>query len=93
MQRNVLESDSKLFRLISSSCHSPDDDLNVGNVKPCFGTGDGSLEVLGQPAIAIEPCKGPLDHPSPWDDFEALCGVGTLDDFHSPVADFLERTT
>ena len=39
------------------------------------------LEVLGQPAAASQPGECPFDHPAPRQDFEALGGIGSLDDF------------
>jgi hypothetical protein len=39
------------------------------------------LEILGQPTAPVEPCEGPLDHPTSGQDLEALGGVRALDDF------------
>lgn len=54
------------------------------------GAGDGLLPVLSQPAAAAEPGEGPLHDPSSRQHFEALGGVGALDDLQGPVADRLE---
>lgn len=60
----------------------------MGDEKPCFGAFDGFLPVLGQSAASSEPCEGAFYDPSSGQDFEALGGVGPLDDFHGPGADF-----
>ena len=44
------------------------------------------LEVLGEAAVAVEPCQGELDDPGPREDFEAFCPIGTPDDFERPLA-------
>ena len=67
-----LESDSKLSALISCSCYAAGEELDRGDKQPCRCRGDGLLEVLGQAAVAAEPCKGPLDHPASGQDLEAL---------------------
>jgi len=68
----TLESDSKLSALISCSCYAAGEELDRGDKQPCRCRGDGLLEVLGQAAVAAEPCKGPLDHPASGQDLEAL---------------------
>ena len=69
---HVSESDSKLSALISCSCYAAGEELDRGDKQPCRCRGDGLLEVLGQAAVAAEPCKGPLDHPASGQDLEAL---------------------
>ena len=49
------------------------------------------LEVLGEMAVAVQPCKGAFDNQSAGQDNEALGVIGTLDDLKRPVADFGER--
>lgn len=42
------------------------------------------LGVLCETPVATEPSKGPLDHPAPGQDLEALSRVGKLDDLDIP---------
>ncbi len=49
------------------------------------------LEVLGEATVAIEPGQRSLDDPSTRQDFEALCGIGSLDDLDGPCADAAQR--
>ena len=49
------------------------------------------LEVLGQTSISVEPSQGSLDDPAAGDDFEALGGVGSLDDLDGPLSDTAQR--
>jgi hypothetical protein len=49
----VLESDSKLFDMISYSCDTSYEELDGGDEEPCGCRGDGLLEVLGEAAIAV----------------------------------------
>ena len=53
--------------------------------------GDGLLEVLGEASVPVEPCQGALDDPSPGQHFEALGGVGPLNDLDGPLADAAKR--
>ena len=52
---------------------------------------DGRLEVLGQAAVAVEPCNRSLDDPSSWQHLEALDRIGAPDDLEGPLAEFGER--
>ena len=61
----------------------------MGDENPCRGGGDGFLPILGQSA-AVEPDESALDHPSPWQNLEALGGIGALDNFQRPLADVLQ---
>ena len=58
---------------------------------PSGGAFDSSPEVLGETAVAPQPCEGAFDHPLAGQDFEALCAVGSLDDLERPFADFGQR--
>ena len=49
--------------------------------------GDCRLEILCQSATATEPTKSLFDEPSAWQNLEALCTVGPLDDFCLPFSD------
>ncbi len=62
----------------------PGQHWDVGHEHPRSGAGDGCREVLGEPATAAEPREGSFDNPSPWQHFEPLGGVGTLDDLDGP---------
>ena len=75
----------------SCSCQSSHEKLDTGEEEPGFGACDSGFEVFGQASIAIEPSQRAFDHPAARHDFEALCGVGSLDDFERPAAEALER--
>ena len=45
------------------------------------------VEVLGEATVAIEPSQNALDDPSARQDFDAVSGVGSLDDLDGPLAD------
>lgn len=62
------------------------------NENPCDGAGNCRLEVLGEPAASAEPGKGPFDHPSARENFEALGEIGSLDDLNGPFAERSHRT-
>jgi hypothetical protein len=49
------------------------------------------FEVLGETAVSVEPCQGAFDDPAAGQEFEALGGIGSLDDFERPLADFGQR--
>ena len=48
------------------------------------------LEVVGEPSISVEPCQRALDDPAAGQHFEALGGIGPLDDFDGPLADTVQ---
>ena len=66
--------------MFSGSCQPADRELNAGEEEPCLGAGDGRFEVLGQTPVAVEPGQGTFDHPVARYHFEALRGIGPLDD-------------
>lgn len=82
-----LEPDSKLHCCFYR-CDAPCHELDRGEEEPGSCAFDGSLEVLGQSAVAAEPGEGSFDHPAARKHLEALCGIGALDDLDSPPADF-----
>ncbi len=45
------------------------------------------FEVLGEAAVAAEPCQRSFHDPAAGQDLEALCGIGPLDDRDAPSAD------
>ena len=52
---------------------------------PGDGAFEGGFEVLGEPSAAAEPGEGALDHPSAWQELEAVFGgVGAPDDLEGP---------
>ena len=59
--------------------------MDAGEIEPSLGTGDRSLKVFGQPAVAIEPSEGPFDHPAAGEHDEA--GSVSFDDLDRPAAD------
>ncbi len=68
------------------ACDPSGDELDGGHEEPRGGAFDGPFEVLGETAVAVEPCEGALDHPAAGDSLEPLGTVGTLDDFYCPLA-------
>ena len=76
---------------ISSPCDSAGEELNAGDQQPGLGAFDGFLEVFCEAAVAAEPGEGSFDDPAARQEFEAICGIGSLDDFEAPLADFGER--
>ena len=67
---------------------SPDEELDASDVEPSLGTGDRSLEVFGQAAVAIEPSEGTFDHPATGKHDEA--GSVSFDDLDGPAAELGE---
>ena len=65
--------------------------MNAGEVEPGFRACEGCLEVLGQASVAVEPSQRALDDRSARQDFEAFCGLGSLDDFKGLLTQPLER--
>ena len=63
----------------------------MGDECPGNGAGDCRFEILCQSATATEPRKSTFDDPSAGQNFEALRGVGTFDDFYRPFADAIQR--
>src|SRR3979409_532272 len=76
---------------MSSSYESSCKDADVSYERPGNGAGDCRFEILCQSATATEPRKSTFDDPSAGQNFEALRGVGTFDDFYRPFADALQR--
>ena len=73
--------------MFSSARQPAGQELNACEVDPCFGAGNGRFEVLCQASVAVEPGQRAFDHPLAGQDFEPLCGVGSLDDLQRPSAD------
>ena len=65
----------------------------MGDEEPGLGACDGLLPILGQTPAPAEPCEGALDDPSSRQHFEALGGIGALDDLQGPVTDLVELIT
>src|SRR5882724_7437071 len=61
-----------MILMISSSCETAREQADAGDQEPRLGAGDGSLEVLCEPAVAPEPREGPFDHPT-----TGLCPEGS----------------
>ena len=57
-----------------------------GGIKEGFSRGDGSLEVLGEPAVAVDPGEEPLDHPAPGVDGEADLALRLANDLDAKAA-------
>ena len=77
--------------MFSGSCQPAGQELNAGEEEPCLGAGDGCFEVLGQAAVAVEPGQGTFDHPAARYHFEALRGIGPLDDLQGPLTQPSQR--
>jgi hypothetical protein len=76
--------------MIAGFCDASREELDRSYEEPCGCGRDGLFEVLGE-AVAIEPCQGSFDDPAARQDFEALCGIGSLDNFDGPLADLGQR--
>src|SRR5208283_4827227 len=59
-------------------------ELDAGNIEPSYGAFRGGLEILRQPAVAVQPRDGSLDHPPPGQQDKALGGVRSLDNLNAP---------
>ena len=64
-----------------SSC----EELDAGDEKPRLGGGEGRLEVLGEPPVAVRPGQRAFDPPSAWQDIEPSRVVRALDDLGGPI--------
>ena len=78
--------------MIAWLCDAPDEELDGSDEQPCGCRGDGLLEVLGETAVPIEPCQGPLDDPTARQQLEAFSGIGSLDDLDAPLAKAAQRS-
>ena len=67
---------------------SPNEELDASEVEPSLGTGDRSLKVFGQAAVAIEPSESAFDHPPAGKHDEA--GSVSFDDLDRPAAELGE---
>ena len=65
--------------------------LHRRDEEPSRGAFDRFLEVFGETAVSVEPCEGPFNDPPSGQDFEALYGIGSPDDFDLPCAALAER--
>src|SRR5215210_1989413 len=72
---------------ISSSCEATGEKLDTGNHEPCLGAGDGGLEVLGEAAVASEPCESSLNHPAPRLGLEGADTLSSRNDLDGPLAE------
>lgn len=68
-------------------CDAPGKELDGCDEELGGGGFDGLFEVLGEAGVAAEPCQRSFDDPATGQDFEALCGIGSLDDLDGPFAD------
>src|SRR4051794_20044641 len=76
---------------MSSSCEAAGKELDTGNHQPCFGAGNGRLEVLGEAPVASKPGEGALHHPSAWLGLEGSDTLGSCDDLDGPFAEVGDR--
>jgi hypothetical protein len=76
--------------VITEACDSSGDLVDGCDEEPGGSAFEGSLEVLGETAVPVEPSDCTLDNPPARQQLEALGGVGSFDDFERPSADFGE---
>jgi len=76
--------------VFSGICQPRNEELDAGDHKPGFSTCDGVLEIFGEPSVAVELGECAFHDPSAWQNFEALCDIGSLDDLQCPAPDALE---
>jgi len=62
--------------------------LDGGEEQPRGGAFDLLLEVFDETPITVQRRKGSFHRPSAWQQIEALCGIGSLDDLKRPGSDF-----
>src|SRR5271170_5655275 len=70
------------------SCGSSEtarEQLDRCKVEPRLAAAHRGFEILGQPAVAIEPGEGSLNHPAPRQDRKAGGSIGALDDLDLPL--------
>src|SRR5260370_40977299 len=77
-----------MVAMFSGSCETAGKEGDVGDQDPGFGTGDGCLEVLGEPAVASEPGEGAFDHPTFRLRLESSDLLGSGNDLDRPPAEF-----
>lgn len=77
--------------IISSPCEAAGQQLDVGDHELGFGAGDGRLEIFGQSAVAPEPSKGALHHPTFRFGHERSIALRSRNDFDCPPAKISER--
>src|SRR3979411_2376122 len=75
-----------MISVFSGSCETAREPADVGDQEPSLGAGGGSLEVLGEAAVASEPGEGALDHPALWLWLECPDLLGSGDDLDRPPA-------
>lgn len=72
------------------SCDAPGEEMDGCDEQPGSGGRDGLFKVLGETAVAAEPCQRSFDDPAARENHGALCGIGPLDDLDGPFADAAE---
>src|SRR5438552_18034652 len=73
------------------SCEAARDELDRGDQEPCLGAFDGAFEVLGETAVAPEPCEGSLDDPALGLGLEGADLLGAGHDLDGPSAECRDR--
>jgi hypothetical protein len=69
------------IREVMLSGEAPDEEHDGCGIEKGSGGVDGSLEVLGEAPVAVDPCKEALDDPAPGEDDEASLTGDFADDF------------
>src|SRR3954452_23376529 len=80
-----------MISLFSGPCEASGEQANAGDHEPCFGAGDGPLEVLGKAAVTSEPGEGAFDDPAFGFGLECPNLLGSGDDLDRPFAEFGDR--
>src|SRR5690606_35784476 len=70
------------FRNSRCSRQSADHEHGSGGVEECSGGLEGCLDVLGEPAISVDPCEEAFNDPPPRQDDEAGLPGDFADDFN-----------
>src|ERR1700732_4415259 len=71
---------------MSWSCEPSRHELDGGEHEPGGRARDSFLEVFSKAPISAVPGEAAFDDPSAREHLEAVCGVGSLDDFERPIA-------
>src|SRR5436309_11053840 len=64
--------------------------LDAGDEEPSHSAFDGSLEVLCQAAVTVEPCQCPFDRPVPLEELKSAGGFQASHNLDGPIAEARE---
>src|SRR3989304_76007 len=80
-----------MIHMLSSPCETAGEQADASDSDPGFGAGDGGLEVLGEAAVASEPCEGAFDPPASGFGLEGSDALRPGDDLDRPLAEVGDR--